>query len=567
MKSLGIGRCFRSAAAVALFLLAVAAKTQQIDLRDNHTPLEADEHKHAHHHRHHDNDELGLNLDNDDQRVELHRREIASDYAPIDSTSQTSVWKHATALSDLPAAERCKTEIVLALGAKECEALTDDIRTKYAVLLYDCQLVALNRARLHCLPSMSNADCTKDFDHTQLNILLTLKASVAAHCHEAQQVLWHFLQKKTLFDLSESTHRAVHTLSSLEARHVELSDQTASLLAGVRTTQDEILQEQYNLKERLATAATLLDDKLVLALNNQDQLVENQLEALTNQRQLLDETQKTKTVLDDMNEDMARHHGLVVEFLRDVMRVLETIREFEEATGFAFDAALKILVYVLGFLVTFLLTSSKRTMSCRATMFGILLFQLTFELYIWPDSWIWVTRKAAMTLCMGVMAWTWLRHMDDAQHQIKSMGQLHRKIDHLLHLLATHQSQVANELSATNVSLYAGHRAMEDALDNDFDDIEGIDPGRDEDYYSDTEEYESDDPDELQQELAQLESFPTPTGLVKANYMLRPRRTTKRNPLLDVESPEEFFKAHQLWSLAQQTQAALESDASDTDER
>lgn len=49
-------------------------------------------------------------------------------------------------------------------------------------------------------------------------LLPRLKASVAAHCQEAQQLLWHMLHKQTLRGLSHSSHRTIETLGSLQER-------------------------------------------------------------------------------------------------------------------------------------------------------------------------------------------------------------------------------------------------------------------------------------------------------------------------------------------------------------
>ncbi|EGD73778.1 hypothetical protein PTSG_12323 [Salpingoeca rosetta] len=536
------------------------------------------------------------NTVNDESLVDSHRHVIASDYAPLTAAhgphaTTTWEWKHVTALADLPVADRCKTEIALSLKAKECRRLSDDETTRYAILLYDCQLQALSRPRLHCDEDMTNAECTRDLDSAELSGLITLKASVAAHCHEAQQVLWHVLHKRTLFDLSENSHRAIHTLGSLQTRHEQLSTSMGALLGDIHTRQEDLLDQQHAISDALAQSADEMKVRLTQALSNQAQLLAHQQHALDNQDALLNASYVTQAALAGVSREMERHHGVVVAFLGDVMHVLQSIRELEESTGFAFDVMVKIVFYLLAFAFAVVITSSTNTLCARPRVFSLLLLQLLCEIFIWPHSWCWQTRKATLLACMCAGLWSLLpKRSSSGGAQSPSLSSqapptsyspnsaapssLAAAMSESMHTpafelrwLVRRMLQMVEGRALRNNGGAAGATGN-DAADRDDDDDDsgdendGADMGAghrgasgcadigDAGLYSDEEEFETDCEDDMHEELSHLATGDCVQDCPpqRAGYALRRRPVhICRNPLLDIETPDQFLQAHMMW--------------------
>eukprot|EP01147_Barroeca_monosierra_P005133 gene5133-6996_t len=451
---------------------------------------------------------------------------VASEYMPLQQISNhTSYqWQSVATFAELPMEERCKTVIILSLSVKECQEMDDTTKTRYALLLYDCQLLSLGRTPIKCSLSMSNAQCTSSFDDVQLNILLTLKGSVSAHCHEAQRLLWHVLHKRTLYDLSQTDHK-------------QLSENTMYLLDSIREQQEFLSQKQDMLRRDLMQAAKHVGQKLETSLQNQETLLQQQEKAIESQQELLQKSEQTRHSLVKMNATMIDHQDTIMRFFLDVMNILDKIREFEEGTGLAFSAIIHSFVFGTAFVAAFLITIPSPISSARATLYILLLVQSTAELIFLPQSWIWRSRKATVIIGSISVIWVWA----GGKHVCLQKTKAHKDIDT--------QSQNLGKMNSKDIQAkYTNYdTSTQGFLDDEMDSDVSYEKGsEDEDYYSDND-YESSDVEEVRQELQNLEQD-NPTGKLKGSFSYNLRLSKKSlNPITDIESPSEFFAACSIW--------------------
>ncbi|XP_065896465.1 uncharacterized protein [Dysidea avara] len=264
-----------------------------------------------------------------------------------------------------------------------CSTISQSAQQRLAIAFANCHWLSAGRRSYECTEEMSISECTKDMSESAFDVYTQFYNHIEDACFYLQSQLWQEKTEKLIGDLSDTSQHAVEKITeSLERHKILEKGQERSL-----SNQDQLIKGSQQLQDQLQSAR----EEVSSVFSNIQQ------QAWSFKEQFNEIFLSLSTGLD--------HIQFILTWLLGEFIILE-----------------RIVVFIVGMVISYLLTCSKYTAGARPLIMVIIVVECLFverQLVNWYLVGInvdtkydimeslhfvlWIARYTMVLLCLGVL--------------------------------------------------------------------------------------------------------------------------------------------------------------------
>ena len=447
---------------------------------------------------------------------------------------------------ELSALDKCNHALVTRLE-KSCNDLSPEEMNQYGLMLMNCQFQSEGKKTYAC-DTMKDCAVQMDNEGTYAQYLLFANRARAT-CHQTQQNMLRYQMEQTVND--------------------------------VTTRNERNLEVVMGLQDSLADANRSIHGKLDTSLAASDALLHAQNQALANQEAIRAQGLAMGGALEEASRSLDQVQAKVdvqrreyQSTMREVFAVFEHISHFQHAITIGFSDLQSAVFYALALLVAILATASRRTARARfwilmALSANYALEHIVNRLPLDPEV-IWdfrsTCRKGFMTLSFAILVFVVTRFRDYAQAAFDNTQQVRNTTEQIRNWSLDdftkryEATQAAEEYEGPeylppNNDANESEQEIEplemlEQTASDFSALLELEEEEEEEAAAGEQEKVEEEEEEENGNggITALSTPMTPAGRRLGGYNLRLRKRAVFNPVLNIETPEEFAQAHKIWS-------------------
>lgn len=215
--------------------------------------------------------------------------------------------------------DSCQHRVILKLHT-DCHSLNDEMISKLAVALLNCQSHVENRKTYPCNEEMSLKDCTKNMDQIAWNSYLLMTNRARAVCYSVRQSQFRGLTEHTINRLMSAAKNQLGTLSKIAEDQENIQSIAQNTLQSVTIGQQEMVEQQKNLQKAQFIGQLAIE-------SNINRLSEEKKIIMDSQRELASMTSSMKLRLEEASQQLQSQAVESTDNHKTLMKDLYDIQE------------------------------------------------------------------------------------------------------------------------------------------------------------------------------------------------------------------------------------------------